>query len=100
MIILALRVNDLAHFPGTIERAHRMQILVKTGGLKHHIIASAAFHRRKQSLRLLERPKYRRHRAGDVLAMLQSFDAVPRVAGGIGGNKHSLYAIVLHQFLQ
>ena len=73
---------------------------MEAGGLEHHVFAAAGLDRLKQLVGVLQRPENRRHCRGDVLAVLEDLDAVPRVAGGVGGHEHRLDAVVLDQLLE
>ncbi len=73
---------------------------METRGLEHHVFAPAGLDRLVQLVGVFEGTEDRRHGRGDVLAMLQDLEAVPRMAGGIGRNEYRLDAVVFDHVLQ
>ena len=57
-------------------------------------------HRLEQLVGVLQRAQHRRHRAGDVLAVLHHVDAMPGVACRVGRDEHRLDRVVLDHLLE
>ena len=98
--ILAFGIHELAQPAGIVDLPHRVEVFVEVGRLEHHVLEAAGLDGLEQLVGILQRAKHRRHGRGDVLAVLEHLDAVPRVAGSIGGHEDRLDPVVFDQFLE
>jgi hypothetical protein len=100
VIVFPFGVQELAQPAGLINLPHPIKVLVKVGGLKHHILEAAGLDGVGQLVGIFKRAKDRRHGRGDVFAVLEHLDAVPRVAGCVGRHEDRLDTVVLDQFFE
>ena len=98
--ILAFGIQQLAQPAGIIDLPHPVEVLVEVGRLEHHILEAAGLDGLEQLVRILQRPKHRRHGRGDVFAVLEHLDAVPRVAGRVRRHEHGLDPVVFDQLFE
>ncbi len=99
MVVFAFGVDELAEAAGVVDCPHRVAVGAEVGGLEHHVRKPARLDGLEQLVGVLERTRTR-ERAGDVLAVLEHVDAVPGVAGGVGGHEDGLDRVVLDHFFK
>ncbi len=73
---------------------------METGGFEHHVFKPAGLDGVEQFVGLLNRAEHRRNGGGNVFAVFEHLEAMPRVAGRVGGDEHRLDAVILDQFLE
>ena len=97
--ILALGVNHPAESARVIDPTHRVAVIPKAARLSHLIFQHRLLHRLDKPLGVFERPQRRRNRRHNMLAVLEHFDAMPRMARRIGRNEHRIDTLILNHNL-
>jgi hypothetical protein len=100
VVILALGVDEPAEPAGVIDLPHGVAVLAVTTRLGHHVLQAGLLHRLHELSGLFEHPPHRGHRGHRMLAVVEHFDAVLRVVGGVGRYEDRLDCPVLDQLLQ
>jgi hypothetical protein len=100
VVVLALGIDQFAEPAGPVDLPHRVQVVVVTGRLEHHVRPAAGFDRFEQLVGFFERSEAGRHGTGHVLAVFERFHTMPGVAGRVGGHEHGFDRVVLDQFFE
>src|SRR3954462_12328991 len=100
MQILTLGIDKFPERAGLVQTPHRMQVIVKTRGLEHHVLPATGANRIEQPVRIIERSQYSWNRAGHVLVVLEDFRAMTGMACGICCHKYSLDTLILDQLFK
>lgn len=100
MIVFALGVNDFAEAASAVNFAHGVEVLVEIGGFEHHISEAAPADGLEDFVRLFEGAEEGGDGDGGVFAVLEGFEAMAGVAGGIRGDENGFNAVVADEFLE